>query len=537
MGSSELAVIAGFLAVIVPILIYVLDYRLKRKHEAAARTAPMDAASLRMRGHPAAVEPSMPQAVDVPVPLPGRLVSGATESLFGFLGRDAQMETLEQVRKQADAGPRLEVAFVTGEAGIGKSTLVAQAALAAHAAGATVLYGHCDDLAVPYQPWLEAIVQLVSHRPSVLRGLPAPQRHAIGRLVPTLTNEILSPPIDPMPSGTSSWRQSRISSRRRRLTAPLVVVLDDLHWADRATLQLFRRLVTAHLAAPIVVIGTYRDTDLSWAIHCPRSSPTFTANPASSASRSPASVIRRSKPCSPRPRATTSATRGPSSPVALQRETAGNPFFTTELLRNLGESGAVYQNENGRWTLREDLAQAGLPSSVREVVGRRVQRLGPEQTRVLSLAAVIGTEFDLGLLDRDRRGARGTLLDLLDGAMNAAVVVETDVAGHYRFAHALVQHTLYGDLGPTRRQRTHLALRKRWSRTMVAMPKSWRSSPTIGSPRPSRPIRTRPSVTSSRRATPRSPCSHPTTRSAGTRRRSTCSAPPIRRASCGAACS
>jgi tetratricopeptide (TPR) repeat protein len=139
----------------------------------------------------------------------------------------------------------------------------------------------------------------------------------------------------------------------------------------------------------------------------------------------------------------------------LRRETDGNPFFTGELIRHLGESGAIVQRDDGRWTFIGEFEELGLPSSVRDVVGRRVERLGNETRRVLRLAAVVGRDFDLTLVAEIADIAEDPLLDLLDAAVAAAVLVEGDSPDRYRFAHALVQHSLYDELSPARRQRVH----------------------------------------------------------------------------------
>ena len=94
-------------------------------------------------------------------------------------------------------------------------------------------------------------------------------------------------------------------------------------------------------------------------------------------------------------------------PSEITRETAGNPFFAGEVLRHLTESGAIVQGAGGRWRLTGDLADLGLPQSVREVIGRRVERLGPDARTALSAAAVIGRDFDLDLLHGGARSPRG----------------------------------------------------------------------------------------------------------------------------------
>ena len=141
---------------------------------------------------------------------------------------------------------------------------------------------------------------------------------------------------------------------------------------------------------------------------------------------------------------------------AIYRETDGNPFFVSEVLRNLVETGAIRQSAEGRWEPEATLDVTALPDSVREVIGARVLRLGKEAGRFLSVAAVIGRDFDLDLLAAATNSEVDDVLDVLDEAGTVSLVRElTDTPGHFTFAHALIQRTLYEDLGPTRRARAH----------------------------------------------------------------------------------
>ena len=141
---------------------------------------------------------------------------------------------------------------------------------------------------------------------------------------------------------------------------------------------------------------------------------------------------------------------------AVYRETDGNPYFVSEVLRHLAETRTIYQDATGRWTSEITLEQVALPDSVREVIGARVGRLGKNAERVLSVAAVIGRDFDLELLARATKTTEDDLLDILEAASAVALVREPDDAsGRYNFAHALIQHTLSEDLGPNRRARVH----------------------------------------------------------------------------------
>lgn len=144
---------------------------------------------------------------------------------------------------------------------------------------------------------------------------------------------------------------------------------------------------------------------------------------------------------------------------ALQRETNGNPFFTVELLRHLAETGAFQLGEDGRYNVVGDLDALALPTSVREVVAHRVARLGNDLVTALATAAVIGQEFELDVLAAASDRNEDELLDLLERAATASLVIEShDVPGRYRFVHALIAHTLAQDLSPTRLQRAHLRI-------------------------------------------------------------------------------
>ena len=140
----------------------------------------------------------------------------------------------------------------------------------------------------------------------------------------------------------------------------------------------------------------------------------------------------------------------------ITRETAGNPFFAVELSRQLVESGVIVQDDLGRWQVVGEVAELQLPRSVREVIGRRVERLDSDAHTALSAAATIGRDFDFDLLLAVLDLPEERLLDLLEQAVSASLLQESsERAGSFTFTHALVRHTLYDDLGATRRTRLH----------------------------------------------------------------------------------
>jgi predicted ATPase len=140
----------------------------------------------------------------------------------------------------------------------------------------------------------------------------------------------------------------------------------------------------------------------------------------------------------------------------IAQETDGNPFFVAEILRHLTESGAISEGADGRWGLRSSVAELGLPHSLREVVCRRVERLGEQTEKILTVAAVTGRTFDIELLALLTESDEDELLDALDRALQASLLVESPSrAGRFSFAHALISHALYDAVGATRRGRLH----------------------------------------------------------------------------------
>jgi class 3 adenylate cyclase/tetratricopeptide (TPR) repeat protein/DNA polymerase III delta prime subunit len=397
-------------------------------------------------------------AADQP-PLPSRL----TAALSGeFVGRGQEHQRLSAAWKAVVGGER-RVLLLAGEPGIGKTTLAARLAAEVHDQGAVVLYGRCDeDLGVPYQPWIESLGQLVGHLPDEVLAAHVADRGAhLARVVPELG--LRSGAEAPATADGDAERfvlfgcVTDLLDRAARV-GPLLIVLDDLHWADRPTTQLLRHLVTNLSDVPIALVGTFRDSDVA------------SGDPAAEL----LAVLHREHGVE---RLALSGLSDLDLSTLLERiagheldedgvalrdavlaETAGNPFFVGEVLRHLAESGALVHDSTGRWVAATDLSAVGLPVSVREVVGQRVGRLGPEAERLLTLASVIGRDFDIGLLAAVADIDEDLVIDCCDAAVAAAVLRETDQPDRYTFTHALIEHTLYDSLSGARRTRAHHAV-------------------------------------------------------------------------------
>ena len=371
------------------------------------------------------------------------------------IGRHLQLDVLQDAYKRVSSHQGREVVLVGGEPGQGKTTLAAEAARRAHADGATVLLGRCDDeLGVPYAPFSEALDHYVSHAPD---GVLAEHVAAHGSELARLSKALKSR-VDGLPKPREADRETErylLYGAAFSLFAsaledrPVVLVLDDLQWADAASLQLLRHLVKSPEALPLLVVGTYRDTELS---------PTHPLTEALGAlSREPgmSRVRLRGLDDDEVVQYLEAAAGHDLAEIGLQLahtvygETDGNPFYMSEMLRHLLETGAIgraRQGVGGRGPLGDDPAEQH-PGGDRHPSGQ----LPGQAARVLSAAAVIGRDFDLETLSRVTQRDEDELLDLLDAAITVALVREmSETAGRYSFSHALVQHTLYQELGATR---------------------------------------------------------------------------------------
>jgi predicted ATPase len=381
---------------------------------------------------------------------------------IAYVGRAAEHQWLGEVSREVRDG-RQRIVFLSGEPGIGKTRLAAHTALVNHNAGFTVFWGAAaDDLGAPYGPWIQALSHYVEHAPEEVLVAHV-ERHGgeITRLVRNALAERVDAVPAPQQADPETERFLLFDSVAGLLQAasdrtPVVLVLDDLHWADSQTLSLLKHVAASMSDSSLLVLGTYRDSDLE------RGHPLADAladlHRVDGVERRMLDGLEVDDIAD-----VVAAVAGIEMDAAalelagdVAHETDGNPFFVAEILRHLTESGAISQGSDGRWELRSPIADLELPHSLREVVCRRVERLGDEVERILTVAAVIGRTFDIELLDLLVEGDEDDLLEALEGALQASVLVESSQrAGRFSFAHALINHALYDAIGATRRGRLH----------------------------------------------------------------------------------
>jgi class 3 adenylate cyclase len=398
-----------------------------------------------------------PGAAAGSLPLPPRLASAVRVE---FTGRLQERQRLAGQFHTVSAGAR-GVALVTGEPGIGKTRLATAAAIAARAEGAAVLLGRCDeDVSIPYQPWIEALGHLVTHAPASVLNKVGPRKLAdLAGLVPEVLNRhpVLPSGVQTDPETDRYLLFSSVVAlvEATGAVAPVVLLLDDLQWADKPSLLLLRHILQSAAPLRLQVIVTFRDSevtgasDLAELLAALHRESIAESIPLSGLDESDIVEMIEAAAGQPLDR------DGMALARALRRDTDGNPFYLGEMLRHLAESGQTAARDD-RGIAAVDVDSFGLPQSVRAVIGQRVARLGTTAQQMLRLAAVIGREFDFELLGAVSGRTDEDVVDVLEVAQRGSVVNEVSGrAGRYSFAHALVQRTLYEELGSSRRQLAH----------------------------------------------------------------------------------
>lgn len=382
----------------------------------------------------AAADLAGPQATDAPLQRPD--LPAVLLGRGPFVGRGAELEKLLSTWQTASRGGACAV-LIAGEPGVGKTRLAGEWSQRAYGQGAVVLYGRCDeDLGAPYQPFAEGLRSLVpslgAKRLRELRGVEALLAlvPGLGDVVPDLANPSrFDPDTERYALFDAVVALLEIASR----TAPVVLVLDDLHWAAKSTLLLLRHVLRFGERARLQVIGTYRSTDLDRS-H-PLAAMLADLHRDGSAHRLSLSGLDEHDVTA---YVAEAGYDDEELARALASVTGGNPFFLIEALRHVDESGGVWD-------------QTTLPQGVREAVSRRLSRLPAATNKALAAAAVVGSRFAVDLVEQV---VGSDLVDAFDEACQAGILVE-EPGGHYRFNHALVRQSLLAELASVRRMRLH----------------------------------------------------------------------------------
>ena len=374
-----------------------------------------------------------------------------------LVGRDMELAVLQADLDSARAG-RGRIAAVGGEPGIGKTRLVEEISDDAAARGMSVVWGRCFDGrgAPAFWPWTQVVNHLLADfAPDELRSALGANAAVLAQIAPAVQELVpdheSAPPLDP---GSAAFRLCRsvfdVIDRLSRVR-PILVVVDDLHWADPSSLDVITFMASEMFDSRVLVLGTYRNLD-----------PTLGGALAQAlVELGRRSVVRRvdlvglDLPSLDRLLEVSGAVVDDAVLARMHRRTGGNPFFVSELLRFLPTEEARVEA-----SAAEAVAfGAVVPVGVKGVIRQRVARLPDTSQETLAVAATLGQDFDLAVLAATVEASGATLLDHLDPALEAGIVIDNPgTTSRYRFSHGLVNETIYDDLGGARRARTHLRI-------------------------------------------------------------------------------
>ncbi|MDQ6945679.1 MAG: AAA family ATPase [Actinomycetota bacterium] len=388
-------------------------------------------------------------------PGPRRLVPADRPEWAGreapVVARDAELAALDVALERAKRGCG-QVVLLSGEPGIGKTRLAEELSRRAEEAGAIVAWGRCCEgrSAPAFWPWAQVVRALIGDdRSAQMIAALGPGGAVIAQVIAEVGPLVGDAgPLPPLDAGAARVRfYDAVATFVARLAArrPVVIVLDDLHWADVASLQLTELLTSVAGSAAIVVVATFQPSEVAVsdparatvAMLAGRRETTFLSLPG----------------LTPREVGLFLATalgeeRGAQLAGEVHARTDGNPFFILELMRLIA---------GNRLTVDEAVVlPIEVPRRVREVIRYRLERLPHATTALLTVAAVVGRDFELTVVSSVSGLAENRVLELIEAAMVSGIVVEdSDVPGNYRFVHALVRETLYTSLSGVRRSRLH----------------------------------------------------------------------------------
>ncbi len=378
-----------------------------------------------------------------------------------YVGREAEQTEL---RRLLDAAVRGDggLVMIGGEPGVGKTRLAEELLAEAIAADLQVFVGHSYEMegAAPYVAFVEILETALARAPSpqAFRQALGEEASEIAKLLPKLRR--LCPDIPPAFELPAEQERRLLFNSIAEVIAraagsrPLLLVLDDLQWADDPTLLLVEHLAERMRDLPVLIVATYRDTEVD--VGRPLAG-TFEALRRRHLAhwmtlrRLPEEFVAE----------LLGALAGQEAPRHLVRavfsETEGNPFFVEEVYRYLAEEGRLFDAQGGFRTDLE-IGELDVPAGVRLVVGRRLARLAEDVQRVLATAAVAGRAFSFELLETMGESDPDALLDAIESAQRARLITPApDPSGEDRFvfAHELIRQTLVADLSLTRRRRLH----------------------------------------------------------------------------------
>jgi hypothetical protein len=409
-----------------------------------------------------AIKPSLDAEVTAPVfSRPEVSLVQSLADRTTFVGREAERSVLRRLLERV-LESRGVVAMVGGVLGVGKTRIAAEFAAEASARGFLTLVGSCYDRenSLPFSPFVEILESAMAQSTSqdAFRTALGNDAGEMARLMPQLRR--LFPDI-PAPLELSPEQSRRILFNgvldllgRMATAGPILLLFEDLHWADEGTLSLLNHIARSISKIPVLMLSTFRDNEIDSAgpfaqtldellrIHMLERIK-LSGLPQSAV----AEMIR-----------ALSGKEPPQDVVSLiYSGTDGNPLFVEELFRHLVERGKL-MDARGEFRRDLNLSEIDVPQSLRLIIGRRLARLSDDARKILGPAAVLGRSFAFELLEASTRIDADSLLDYVEEVEKAGLIYSTlgYPEASFQFSHELIRNAVLSDLSAPRRQRLHL---------------------------------------------------------------------------------
>jgi class 3 adenylate cyclase/tetratricopeptide (TPR) repeat protein len=407
-------------------------------------------------------EGDMPSEGEEAAPEPEqRLPIGGFLGCLPSGGLVAREEELGRVLVAVHAADRGEgrLVLLAGEPGVGKTRLAQEVTLAAHNYGFVLAVGRCYEpqQSVPYYPFLAALAMAHASAPPAIRAQAGQRWPYLARLLPDQLSSAVSIPAESPEDQERLFRAVTSFLQAIAEVWPLALMIDDLHWADGATLQLVQHLARQTRGSRVLVLGSYRDAEVG--PQHPLEALLRDLSREHLIDRVSVRRLHEQDTAALIGETLGEMEAGGEFAALVYRHTDGNAFFTQQVLQALIENGSVFR-EVGHWRLRA-VQDIEVPESVRSVIGQRVSRLSPTAQELLQKASILGPKFafDDVLQMKAAGDGAGELEDEIDAALMEGVsmgLLRPSGQDEYAFDHALTQQTLSSGVSPRRRRRLHV---------------------------------------------------------------------------------